>query len=64
LYVRDQIRLVAEGVTNVDEKLERFREEQAKEHAETRALLKRSYSALDERVTRIEKKRAAGSRAR
>lgn len=61
--VRGEVRLVAEGVANVDEKLERFREDQTKEHAETRALLKASYSDLDQRVTRLGK-RAAGGRLR
>jgi chromosome segregation ATPase len=60
---RGEIQLVAEGVANVNEKLERFRDENAKEHEEIRSLIKGSYSDLDQRVTRLEK-RAAGGRAR
>ena len=49
-----KIQLVAEGITNVDEKLERFRQEVKEEFKETRSMIKFSYAELDRRVAVIE----------
>ncbi|PIZ21255.1 MAG: hypothetical protein COY50_00405 [Deltaproteobacteria bacterium CG_4_10_14_0_8_um_filter_43_12] len=45
---------MAEGITNVDEKLERFRQEVKEEFKETRSMIKFSYAELDRRVAVIE----------
>jgi len=52
--LRGDIRLVAEGVVTVDAKLERFRGEVAHEFAETRSMIKLSYSELDRRLRAVE----------
>jgi len=49
-----KIQLVAEGITNVDEKLERFRQEVKEEFKETRSMIRFSYAELDRRVVAIE----------
>jgi predicted nucleic acid-binding Zn-ribbon protein len=49
-----QIRLVAEGVDNVNERLDRFQKETAREFKETRSELRRAYGDLDGRVRRLE----------
>ena len=49
-----KIQLVAEGITNVDEKLEHFRQEVKEEFKETRSMIRFSYAELDRRVVAIE----------
>lgn len=48
------VQQVAEGVANVDEKLERFQAEVRGEFKEVCALIGRSYADLDHRVTALE----------
>ena len=43
----DQVGTVAEGVVNLDEKLERFRESVASEFSETQSMIRLSYTGLD-----------------
>jgi chromosome segregation ATPase len=57
--LRDQIRLVAEGVASVDQKLDAFRVEVAKEFDEVRAMNRASYERLDRRVTNLERRAQA-----
>ena len=52
--LRSEIRQVAEGVANVDEKLERFRTEVKDEFKEVKAMIKFSYAELDRRMTTVE----------
>lgn len=49
-----KIQLVAEGITNVDEKLERFRQEVKEEFREAKSMIKFSFAELDRRITVIE----------
>lgn len=49
-----KVQLVAEGVANVDEKLERFRVEVRDELKGVRAELRQSYRHLDQRITALE----------
>lgn len=49
-----KIQLVAEGVINVDQKIDRVRVELIGEIAEVKHLLRGSYSDLDQRVRRLE----------
>ena len=49
-----KIQLVAEGVLNVNEKLDRLKDEMHRESEETRALIKLSYAELDRRLTTLE----------
>ena len=49
-----KIQLVAEGVINVDQKIDRVRVELKGEIAEVKDLLRGSYSDLDRRVRRLE----------
>lgn len=49
-----KIQLVAEGVANLDEKLERFRQEVTEEFKEVKSMIKFSYTELDRRMTTIE----------
>jgi predicted nuclease with TOPRIM domain len=53
-YVRGDIRLVAEGVANVDEKLDRHIGETAREFEEVRSLTRLSYVQLEKRVSVLE----------
>jgi hypothetical protein len=53
-YVRGDIRLVAEGVANVDEKLDRHIGETAREFEEVRSLTRISYVQLEKRVSALE----------
>ncbi len=53
-YVRGDIRLVAEGVANVDEKLDRHIGETAREFEEVRSLTRLSYVQLEKRVSALE----------
>ena len=57
--VIDQVKLVAEGVTTVNEKLDRIHQELKTEIQETRqevlAAIKFSYAELDKRLTTLEK---------
>ena len=55
--LRTQVQLVAEGVATVDAKVERLRTETRADSAETRALLRLSYSGLDRRVAKLEGER-------
>jgi len=49
-----QIRLVAEGVSGLDLKIDALREEVRSESEETRAMIRLSYAALDQRIRRLE----------
>ncbi len=49
-----KIQLLAEGITNVDEKLERFRQEVKEEFKEAKSMIKFSFAELDRRITAIE----------
>ena len=53
-YVRGDIRLVAEGVANVNEKLDRHISETAREFEEVRSLTRLSYVQLEKRVSVLE----------
>jgi predicted nucleic acid-binding Zn-ribbon protein len=53
-YVRSDIRLVAEGVANVNEKLDRHIGETAREFEEVRSLTRLSYVQLEKRVSALE----------
>ena len=53
-YVRGDIRLVAEGVANVNEKLDRHVDETAREFDDVRALTRLSYVQLEKRVSALE----------
>ncbi|MCH2463672.1 MAG: hypothetical protein MK335_10580, partial [Gemmatimonadetes bacterium] len=53
---RDQVRIVAEGVTTVDRKLGEFRSEVADSFREHRDLLRNSYRDLDLRMTSVEER--------
>jgi predicted transcriptional regulator len=53
-YVRGDIRLVAEGVANVNEKLDRHIGETAREFEEVRSLTRLSYVQLEKRVSVLE----------
>jgi hypothetical protein len=57
----DQIKLLAEGHTGiikrlnrVDERLDKMEKENERQHVETRALIKISFSELDRRLTELE----------
>ncbi|MFL6193592.1 MAG: hypothetical protein ACJ75H_05435 [Thermoanaerobaculia bacterium] len=52
--LRDDIRLIAEGVMGVDEKLGDFRVSVEKEFREVRALISPAYSGLDHRIRKLE----------
>jgi chromosome segregation ATPase len=52
--LRDEVHAVAEGVVNVNGKLERFQVNGTKEFEEVRALHRLSHGELDRRVTRLE----------
>lgn len=56
--LRDDIRHVAEGVVNLNEKFDReisqFRKEVRHSHEELKAMIKFSYSELDRRITALE----------
>ncbi|SUZ62710.1 uncharacterized protein METZ01_LOCUS15564 [marine metagenome] len=53
---RDRVRIVAEGVTTVDRKLEEFRSEVADSFREHRDLLRNSHRDLDLRMTSVEER--------
>lgn len=53
--LRDDVRLVAEGVTNANERLDRHREETSQRFDGLESLLHRSYEDLDSRVRKLEK---------
>lgn len=58
--LRDEIKLVAEGVVNLDGKFEReiteFRKENKEAHSDIMAAIKFSYTELDRRITFLENK--------
>jgi hypothetical protein len=54
-----KVQLVAEGVANVDSKLETFRGEVAKEFKEVRATMDLHFSHLDRRVKKLERPRGS-----
>jgi hypothetical protein len=54
--VRGDIRRVAEGVTNVNEKLDRHIAETARELDDVRALTRLSYVQLEKRVSALERR--------
>ncbi len=53
--LRGDVRLVAEGVTNVNERLDRYKEEASRRVNDLESLLQRSYEDLDFRVRKVEK---------
>ncbi len=52
--LESKIQLVAEGVLNINQKLDRLQVEMQGESQETRALIKLSYTELDRRLTTLE----------
>ena len=52
----DQVRTVAEGVVNLDEKLEGFRQSVASEFSETQSMIRLSYTELDRRIQALEQR--------
>ena len=52
--LESKIQIVAEGISNVDEKLERFRQEFKEEFEEVKSMIKFSYAELDRRVQTLE----------
>lgn len=52
-----KVQQVAEGVTNLDEKLERFRQEVAHEFKEVKSMIKLSYAEMDRRMAAVESRR-------
>jgi len=50
------IQLVAEGVANVDEKLERFREETRSEFRETQAMIRFSHADLQDQIDNLKRR--------
>jgi uncharacterized coiled-coil protein SlyX len=50
----DQINLLAEGHTGIVGRLDRMEKENGRQHLETRALFKLSFSELDRRLTDLE----------
>jgi len=52
--VISKVQLVAEGVANLNEKLDRHADENRKDHMETIAAIKFSYAELDRRITNLE----------
>jgi hypothetical protein len=50
----DQIKLLAEGHTGMIQRLERMEKENERQHIETRALVKLSFSELDRRLSNLE----------
>ena len=55
--LRGEVRLVAEGVTNTNERLDTFKAEVAQEFTETRKMIRLGYSDLDRRVRALEARR-------
>jgi hypothetical protein len=53
--MRDQVRLVAEGVSNVEQGLQRFKEEVGAEFAEVKSMIRFSYAELDRRIQLLER---------
>lgn len=52
--VISKVQWVAEGVANLNEKLDRHADENRKDHMETVAAIKFSYAELDRRITNLE----------
>lgn len=52
--LRDDVRLVAEGVTNVNERLDRHEENTSQRFTDLESLLRHSYEDLDTRVRKLE----------
>jgi predicted RNase H-like nuclease (RuvC/YqgF family) len=52
--VISKVQLVAEGVANLNEKLDRHIDENKREHKEILAAIKFSYAELDKRITVLE----------
>ncbi|MBM4309214.1 MAG: hypothetical protein FJ115_14935 [Deltaproteobacteria bacterium] len=50
----DQIKLLAEGHVGIVQRLDRMEVENERQHLETRALVKLSFSELDRRLTSLE----------
>ncbi|MGB9628824.1 MAG: hypothetical protein ACPL6D_09190 [Thermodesulfobacteriota bacterium] len=50
----DQIKLLAEGHSGIIKLLNQMEEENKREHLETRALIKISFSQLDKRISELE----------
>jgi len=55
--LRGEVRLVAEGVANTNERLDSFKVEVSNEFAETRKMIRLGYSDLDRRVRALEARR-------
>ena len=57
--MQDQVRLVAEGVSNIEQGLQRFKEEVAAEFAEVKSMIRFSYAELDRRIQFLERSYAS-----
>ena len=57
--MQDQVRLVAEGVSNVEQGLQRFKEGVAAEFAEVKSMIRFSYAELDRRIQFLERSYAS-----
>ena len=57
--LRSQVQLVAEGVSAVDQRLDRFQRKVEEEFAETRAAIRFSYAQLERRILDLEGNYAA-----
>jgi len=54
--LKDEIKLVAEGHSILDRKIDEFRKENAEEHREILSAIKFSYAELDHRIVTLENK--------
>jgi len=52
--LKHKIHLIAESILNVDEKMERFRQEAREEFKEVKSMIKFSFAELDHRITVLE----------
>ncbi len=57
--VRDEVRQVADGVANVEQRLDRFEEKMEAGFTETRAAIHFSYAQVDRRIQELEGNYAA-----
>jgi hypothetical protein len=55
--LRGEVRLVAEGVANTNERLDSFQSEVARDFSETHKMIRLGYSDLDRRVRVLEARR-------
>ena len=54
--LKDEIKLVAEGYSLLNEKIDELRKENAEEHQEILSAVKFSYAELDHRIVALEEK--------